>query len=268
MEKKELLNEEMYERGKKKLKTISLVILLLGLLLGGSLIALGVIKTNEAKQNAQMTQDKNEQKVRTATDVQADIDSVQAQIDQIDMDITNLKTEKSKLKIEQDKIFRDDRGFSDRYYNKEEEINAKQNQIDAKTKEKSKLNSSLADYEQELWKINSGYNDTKNRIDQSIVSSSASKYVPLFIFGGMIIFVSGIISLSIYLIAKKRDISAFAIQQSMPLAQEAIEKMAPTIGDAGKTVIDKVGPSIGSAAGNIAKGIKDGLKDEDKSDEK
>lgn len=100
----------------------------------------------------------------------------------------------------------------------------------------------------------------------------AKNYIPLSVFGGVILFIGGMISLSIYLIAKKRDISAFAIQQSMPLAQEAIEKMAPTIGEAGKTVIDKVGPSIGNTAGSIAKGItkgiKDGLKDEDESDEK
>ena len=126
----------------------------------------------------------------------------------------------------------------------------------------SAIRSKITDLETEEFKLN----NKNHTVYYDKVE--AKNYIPLSVFGGVIIFIGGMISLSIYLIAKKRDISAFAIQQSMPLAQEVIGKMAPTIGDAGKTVIDKVGPSIGSAAGSIAKGIKDGLKDEDKSDEK
>lgn len=46
-----------------------------------------------------------------------------------------------------------------------------------------------------------------------------------------------------------RDITAYYAQQQMPLAQEGIEKMAP---------------SVGVAAKEIAKGIKEGIKDEEK----
>lgn len=53
----------------------------------------------------------------------------------------------------------------------------------------------------------------------------------------------------ILLISHKREITAYTVQQTMPIAQEGIEKMAPT---------------IGKAAGTIAKGIKDGLKDSEK----
>ena len=48
--------------------------------------------------------------------------------------------------------------------------------------------------------------------------------------------------------AYKREIGAFTIQQEMPVKQETIEKMAP---------------SVGEAAGTVAKGIKKGLKDEE-----
>ncbi len=44
-----------------------------------------------------------------------------------------------------------------------------------------------------------------------------------------------------------RDITAYYAQRQIPLAQEGIEKMAP---------------SVGTAAKEIAKGIKEGLKDE------
>lgn len=47
-------------------------------------------------------------------------------------------------------------------------------------------------------------------------------------------------------VAHRREITAYTTQQVMPIAQEGIEKMAPT---------------LGKAAGEIAKGIKEGLND-------
>ncbi len=56
----------------------------------------------------------------------------------------------------------------------------------------------------------------------------------LIIVGGIIMFV-----------AHRREITAYTVQQVMPVAQEGIEKMTPT---------------IGNAAGEIAKGITSGIK--------
>lgn len=84
----------------------------------------------------------------------------------------------------------------------------------------------------------------------------SKNYIFISILGGVVILVGGTISLSIYLIAKRRDIAAFTIQQTMPLAQETIEKMAPTVGDAA----GMIGKGI---AKGISSGIKEGLKDKD-----
>ena len=46
--KKEFLTEENYERGKKKVMTIALIVLVLGLLIGGSL-ATGIIKSSQVQ---------------------------------------------------------------------------------------------------------------------------------------------------------------------------------------------------------------------------
>lgn len=54
-------------------------------------------------------------------------------------------------------------------------------------------------------------------------------------------------------IAHKREIAAYTTQQMMPIAQEGIEKMTPTIGNA-----------AGEIAKGISKGIKEGLQDEEK----
>jgi uncharacterized membrane protein len=61
----------------------------------------------------------------------------------------------------------------------------------------------------------------------------------LTIAGGVVMF-----------IAHRREITAYATQQVMPLAQEGIEKMAPTLGDAAGTI-----------GKSIAKGIKEGINE-------
>ena len=53
--KKEFLTEENYERGKKKIKTIALIILIVGVLIGGSLIVTGLMK--QGKINSQYSED-------------------------------------------------------------------------------------------------------------------------------------------------------------------------------------------------------------------
>lgn len=254
MEEKKLLTEENYQKGKKKIMGIALIIFILGLLLGGSLIITGLIKTNEIKKHndlvAQQIEQNNE--TRTATDIQNDIDKTQTQIDEIDKKIDNLKAEQSKLRTEQTQIFADDRGYSDRYYAKEDEINAKKNEINDLEKEKSKLKSSLSDYKTELWKVNSGYNDSKKHIEEARNTISTRKYIPLYMFGGFIIIASSIIALSFYTFGKGREIAAFTTQQAMPIAQEGMEKIAPTVGNMAETISE-----------GVAKGIKSGIKDVD-----
>lgn len=85
---------------------------------------------------------------------------------------------------------------------------------------------------------------------------SAFKYIMFYVLGGITILISVFGSISIYLITKRREIAAFAIQQTMPLAQEGIEKMAPTIGNVAGTI----GKDI---AQGITSGIKSGLNNND-----
>ncbi len=254
MEEKELLTEENYQKSKKKVMRIALIIFMLGLLIGGGLIITGLIKTKEIKKQNDLIIQQIEQnnETRTATDIQNDIDKVQAQIDEIDKKIDSVEAEKSKLRTEQSRIFVDDRGFSDRYYAKEDEINAKQNEINDLEKEKSKLNSSLSDYKTELWKVNSGYNDSKKHIEEARNTISTRKYIPLYMFGGFIIIASSMIALFFYTAGKGREIAAFTTQQAMPIAQEEMGKITPTVGNMAETISE-----------GVAKGIKSGIKDVD-----
>lgn len=206
--KKEFLTEENYERGKKKVITIALIVLVLGLLIGGSLIATGIIKSSHVETTSSSARSK---------------DTIQAEIDSLNSELATLKAKKNQEFTSN--------GFSEEYYRLDNEIKTKQSKV--------------IDLETEIWKADSGFNSTKDSI-------SKAKYVPFYMFGAFIIIASCMISGSIYMFAKRREITAFTAQQVMPVAQEGIEKMAPTVGNA-----------AGSIAQGITKGIKEGLKDSD-----
>lgn len=52
MQNKEYLNEEWYQKVKKKITRISLLIFIIAVLVGGGLIATGIIKTDLSKKEA------------------------------------------------------------------------------------------------------------------------------------------------------------------------------------------------------------------------
>lgn len=68
----------------------------------------------------------------------------------------------------------------------------------------------------------------------------------------------------IMFMAHRREITAYTTQQVMPIAQEGMEKMAPTIGKVGGEIAKEMAPAYGDIAREISKGIKEGLKDEEK----
>ena len=75
----------------------------------------------------------------------------------------------------------------------------------------------------------------------------ASMKRDLLIFPGVFITIVGCIVR--FLVANQRSITAYQIQQMRPVAQEGIEKMAP---------------SAGVVAKEITKGVKEGLKEDKK----
>lgn len=55
-----------------------------------------------------------------------------------------------------------------------------------------------------------------------------------------------------FIIGNRREITAYTTQQTMPITQEKIEKMAPTVGSA-----------VGTIGKELVKGIKEGIKEVD-----
>lgn len=188
MDNKKFLNEERYQKSKKKLIILAILILMIGLSIGGYLITSGIEKFKQIKLSDE------------------EINQIETQIDDYNTQLASLKAQKSQEFS--------NNGKSEIYYNLE-------NQID---------------------KINKNIEKLEDKLEQDTFD-----VFPLCMFGGFAILASLIISFSIYSTAKGREISAFYVQQQMPIAKEGINEIAPT---------------IGNAAGEIAKGIKKGLDDE------
>ena len=97
-------------------------------------------------------------------------------------------------------------------------------------------------------------------------SNSEGASMSFIAIGAFICFTSIVVSIPIFTFAKRRQILAFSAQQIMPVAQEGMEKIAPTVGKVGSTIAKEMAPAYGNIAKEISKGIKEGLKEEENED--
>lgn len=209
-EKKEYLTEKNYNKGKKIIMLIALLVLVVGLTIGGLLIYKGI---NE------------KQKINNTTNEQAEKD--EQRLKEIETEKEELNKKISDKKYECDSISRGTDNWFTETDKCDNEVLSLEEQVDELESEEFDLENT--DYE----------------FDKKINSVGSTRYL---MFGGFIIIATLIISLSIFMFAKRREIMAFGMQQTMPLAQEGIEKMAPTVGNAAGTI-----------AKNVAAGIKEGI---------
>lgn len=303
-EKKEYLTEENYERGKKKLKMIAIIVLVIGLLIGGSLITVGILK--QSKTNSNYSED-------TIKKLQNDIE----------VEKVSLETKKTELEGKRDEALRVEKQNLE---NKKQELISKGIKYDNFTKYDNgesydlKIITNVLDPsfnycafdEYENNELTKDYCLLSNNKDEDSISISiiervlntnlsycigdamsntyTSHYcslvsqlndksdfnkefdsydsIPFYMIGGFIIIASCMIAGSIYMTTKQREILAFHAQQVMPVAQEGMEKMAPTIGKTGASIAKEMAPAYGEVAKEISKGIKEGLSKDSKDDEK
>jgi hypothetical protein len=233
MENGKLLNEERYLKSKKKIVVVALVILVIGFLAGGILIAKGINKSKEV--NSTYTEENKQSKIN-------DLNS------KINAEKTNLESKKAELEA---------KGIEYKIGTKYTDGEAYDLYIIAKVLDPSFSYCSFEEYENNI--LTKKYCSLKNELEEvERLDVDFEKdfnnfdSIPFYMFGGFIIIASCIIAGSIYIFAKRREIMAFTTQQVMPVAQEGIEKMAPTIGNA-----------AGEIAKGISSGIKNGLNNED-----
>ncbi len=166
---KKHLNEEQYQKARKKLIIIASIILIAGLIVSIVLLNIGITK-------------------KTST----------ADTTQYDTQISTLNQEISELKTQISAEFSAN-GFSARYYDLSNQRDTKQSEL--AEVEKSKF-------------------------------SAEHSMIPFLMFGGaaFVFILSCAGAARLYIIAFRRNIVAFKTQQTMPIAKEGLEEIAPTIG--------------------------------------
>lgn len=267
MKKKEFLNEDRYQQTIKNLKTVSLCVIIIGFLIGGGIIVTGLVKTNELKKENKSIVEKIEQKYdsKTSAQVQGELTS---EITSLQQKVNELEKEIATLEKEQRKIFlvNEPGGLSDDYY-------AIDNEIMEKRKELSTVETNIMGYKSELSNIKSGDYESKKQREIYDITKSEDKYDWLYGPGVMIIFMSCLISGGIYLKSKQREIIAFSAQQVMPVAQEGMKKMAPSVAVVGKAMAEEMSqvykekskdraPAYGKTEKKYAEFVKEGTNED------
>ena len=271
MTKKEFLNEEKYKQSEAKIKKTALIILIAGISLGVLLISIGLIK--QLKINARFSE---ESKAAAVEKLEKEKQTLQKQLEEEEKQVIAYQEQlENKIKPIEDEIKKLDRtkftGFDDAYYEREDRIDELKKSIEKDKKSLNVIEDVLDDdsecsfstaknneYTTNYCKIKNDINAKTYEIEH--IDDEFSEFdkrrashgnVPFYIFGSFLIITSLMISGSVYMVAKRRDILAFTTQQIMPVTQEGIEKMTPTIGKSTGTIVKE-----------ITKGIKEGLKEE------
>ena len=209
-EKKEYLTEKNYNKGKKIIMLIALLVLVVGLTIGGFLIYKGINEKQKIDNTTNEQAEKDKQRLK----------EIETEKEELNKKISDKKYECDSIKMETDSWF--------------EKSNKCDNEVLSLEEQVDELESEEFDLE-----------NTDYEFDKKFNSVGSTRY---FMFGVFIIIATLITSLSIFMFAKRREIMAFGMQQTMPLAQEGIEKMVPTVGNAAGTI-----------AKDVAAGIKEGI---------
>ena len=221
------LTEEHYNKVNKKIKIISLVILILGLAIGGGLIAAGLIKTAEAKKT-------NEERAAAAlAESQAAAAAAKERLSEIETEKASLESEYNKKQQECDSL---DMKASDWF--------AKSSQCN---RESSSISSKISNLEMEQFKLEHGDYNVRYNLEP------LEKFIPLYVLGAFIAGAGVMTSLAVFLITKRRALRAYGIQSTMPVNKEAAEQYASTAAKA-------AGDIASSVAEGIARGTKGGKK--------
>ena len=223
---KEYLNEKKYQDNNKKISNIAKLILFGGILIGGALIVFGITKSNE---NKELYSEENRQK----------------EITRIENEI-----EKEKYNLEDKKYTLIGKGVTYDAFTEYDDGESYDLKIITKALDPSFNNCAFDEYKNnnltkkycslksELSKVNSFNYEFEMR-------KNSSKSIPFYMFGAFIIISSCMFSFGINMITKRREILSYTMQQVMPVQEEVMEKMTPSLKEVAK---------------EITKGINEGKK--------
>ena len=214
------LNEEMYEKGKNKIRVIICVVIIIGLAIGGGIIYLGINRSNPERINT-LTTELSEAKQELVT-------------------LKQTLTEKNKpVTDEIKKLSREPfRGFTEDYYERQDKIA----ELEESIKEDTKTVEAIDYVFEHGCTFNHNVNLNKYcNIYNSLEKANNKTYsIPFYMFGGFIIIAMFMMTIPLTFMLKGREITSYMTEQGMPIAKESIEKMGPSVAKMAKDIKDKI----------------------------
>lgn len=223
MEKKEYLNEENYQKTKNKISVIGKVVLTILWTVGLGLIGAGIF--NIIKYNDKDALKQEEAKlIKIQEELEQKVNPIEEEIKKLNRDKYDTNNSKERYAIE-DRIEELTKSI-ERERKQLELIEGAIDEFDSKCM--------FSDYREH--ELVSAYCDYRELNEMKII--------PFIIPGIFISFLSFGLTMMFIMTTKRREIMAYGMQDMRPLAEEGVEKMAP---------------SAGKVAEEVAKGVKKGL---------
>ena len=209
--------------------------------------------------------------------------------------ITSKETLEKKVKPTLDKIKELERhtfnGFNDAYYEREDKIKELRKSISQETSDINAMKQALDENfyyctfdKTKNNQYSSKYCSIKNKIKDLTEFNKkfeSDELIPYYMGGGFIIIFGIILASSLYATAKRREILAFEVQQSLPITKETVKEIAPTLAETAKEITPtlaetakeitptlaettkEITPTLAETAKEITKGIKEGINEAD-----
>lgn len=229
MSKIEYLSEENYKKTKDKISIIGKLIVTILWILGLGLIVIGgsfIIKYSDKE----MLKIEEEKLLKIQEKIEMNIKPIEDEIKKVErIEFT---------------------GFNEEYYARKDRIEELRKSIKKETKQLDMIENVLEDGNSKCSWPDYRENETVNTYC-AYKKLDDMKYMPFIIAGIFISFIAFGVTIMVFTTLNRRKIMAYNMQDIRPLAQESIEKMAPTAGKVVKNI-----------AKEVTNGIKEGLKEE------
>ena len=219
MDNNKFLNEKKYQNTKTIFIILAILLLIIGFVVGGLIIKKGLNKKNDIYIKY------------TEENKQAQIVSLNVQIKIAKSSLESKKVELIAQGLQPSSNYEDNESYN--LYIITNVLNPRLNNCSFDEYKNNELTSQYCNLIKQL-------EDTEKLDIKYERKSESFSCIPYYMIGTFIILFSIMISILLFLTAKRREIIAFLAQQAMPVVKKGIEEISPALGKATKDVINNI----------------------------
>lgn len=219
MDNNKFLNEKKYQNTKTIFIILAILLLIIGFVVGGLIIKKGLNKKNDIYSKY------------TEENKQAQIVSLNVQIKIAKSSLESKKVELIAQGLQPSSNYEDNESYN--LYIITNVLNSRLSNCSFDEYKNNELTSQYCNLIKQL-------EDTEKLDIKYERKSESFSCIPYYMIGTFIILFSIMISILLFVTAKRREIIAFQAQQAMPVVKEGIEEISPALGKATKNVINNI----------------------------